>query len=100
MSQSAAEARAKSRRTGRRPSLQTEPSAGDNTRRGRSPDYAASLHKGKFLAATGPLCAKVSENSHGGIDKTVRAEIQSARFDVATTRDEGDQDDHDRLRPS
>jgi DNA-binding MarR family transcriptional regulator len=62
MSQSAAEARAKSARSGRQPSPQTEPTAGDHTRRDRSPNYAARLHKGKFPPATGPLCARASDN--------------------------------------
>jgi hypothetical protein len=88
MSQSAAEARAISTSSGRQPSPQTEAAAGDHTRRGRSPDYAANLHKGNFPPATGPLCAKASENSHGRVDKTVPAQAQSARFDVATTPDE------------
>ena len=88
MSQSAAEARAISTRFGRQPSPQTEPPAGDHARRARSPDYAAGLHKSKFPPATGPLCARASENSHGRVDKTVPAQAESARFDVATTPDE------------
>ena len=65
MSQSAAGARAISTRSGREPSPQTEPTAGDHSRRGRSPNYAACLHKSNCPSATGPLCARASENSHG-----------------------------------
>jgi hypothetical protein len=44
--------------------------------------------KATFHSATGPLCARASENSRGRVDKTVPAQAQSARFDVATTPDE------------
>ena len=44
--------------------------------------------KATFPPATGPLCARRSENFHVRVDKTVPAQAQSARFDVATTPDE------------
>src|SRR5579859_3443518 len=83
-----AEARPISTRSEMQPSPQTEPTAGDHTRRGRSPDYAASLHKSNFPPATGPLCARPSEDARGRVDKSAPAQTRSARFDVATTPDE------------
>ena len=71
MARSAAEARARCARSERKPSPQTEPTTGDCTGGGRSPDYATSLHKGNFPPAIGPLCAR-SYGVAAGCDDYIR----------------------------